>query len=187
MWQTITFLLLNSSAEVSGIHPMHVVVISWTGGNVICLNLGHTELMSGAGLEQEVVQALEAVGPAGGWCDLLHHPWEQIKLWDRENPKSLSLGVSVICEPSCQLLSPSPFPPLGAERGVGQAWDHHPHENTAGVQEGGARKTVENLMAKLKRTAKAELQDWRNGSVLKKGLWRDRCSSPETSLSTADE
>lgn len=45
---------------------MHIVVISWTGGNVICLNLGHIELMCGAALEQEVVQAVEAAAPAGG-------------------------------------------------------------------------------------------------------------------------
>lgn len=45
---------------------MHVVVICWTGGNVICLTLGHIELMPEAALEQEVAQPLEAVGPPGG-------------------------------------------------------------------------------------------------------------------------
>lgn len=45
---------------------MPVVMISWTGGNVFCFNLRYRELMSEAALEQEVVQALEAVGPAGG-------------------------------------------------------------------------------------------------------------------------
>lgn len=42
---------------------MHIVVISRAGGNVICSNLGPTELMSGAALEQEAVQAVELAKP----------------------------------------------------------------------------------------------------------------------------